>query len=1189
MKNTILAIISVLCFGHTFAHNEQITFKFRENKGQLDDRVLFHNKLHLGDLFLERDRFTFNLFEPGQLDEFYQRRHGNYTDEYLAGNDLLGTWKMHSYSMVFLGANENPTVTGGDELVETANYFLGNDRSRWASDVKAYRLVRYDEIYDHTDMEIYASFQNLKYDFIVHPGGNPNDIKIDYRGAEGLTLEDGALIVQLSNGRVKELKPVSFQTINGNRVSVETKYQVVDNQVQFVFPQGYDTSVDLTIDPTWVFSTLTGSTADNWGFTATYDNQGNLYSGGIAFGIGYPVVTGSYQTTFGGGTFDISISKFSSDGTSLLYSTYLGGTNTEIPHSMVVDSSGNLVVLATTSSSDFPVTVGAFDESFNGGPFLSVVNASLTFSTGADMAVFRLNNTGTTLMQSTFLGGTGTDGLNVSLVYNYGDDIRGEVVVNALDEVFIASSTLSTDFPTTPGSYSQTSFGGQDGVAVKLSSDLSTMDWGTYLGGTSTDGLYSLRVGSVSGDVYLCGGTQSIAIGTTTGVIGSFYHGGTHDGLVARLSGIDGSLVEMTYLGTTNYDQTFIIELDDVESVYTTGQTLGAWPVISAAYSNANAKQFIHKMSNDFSTIDYSTVFGSGAGSQINISISAFLVDNCGNVYVSGWGGAVNGFATAGGTTTGMPITSDAQQSTTDGSDFYFFVMERNAASQLYGSYLGSNLASEHVDGGTSRFDKEGNVYQAVCAACGGTSFPTTPGVWSSVNGSTNCNLGAIKFGFNFLGVEAVASIPPDILLCEPPYEVTFNGGGSVPNAFWDFGDGSGTSTSTNPTYTYADTGSYTVMYVAIDSSTCNISDTAYFNVHLTLKDEFAAEFDIPEIDPCEDSDSLMVSAGFTGTGADSLVWNMGDGTIYTNDSAIVHYYTSQGNYILSLTAYDLVCMTDTVIFDTIDFIQNFITVTATAYPNVLACDPPYDVDFTGGSPAPPISFWDFNDGTTSALNNPTHTFTDTGFFNVMYVAIDSSTCNVADTTYLTVDINQSKEFSATLDFVPPPPCGTDTMFVNLDFTGTGADSLAWDMGDGTIYFDTTISHYYTVPGIYTISLYAIDTICDKSETINNTVVFLGNDVSEITVPNVFTPNEDGDNDEVSFDGVDPEAQYSWTIFNRWGKKVFESTDSGQAWDGTNMFNSNQLKAGIYYYELIYKDQCADEEHVIPGYIHLMR
>jgi gliding motility-associated-like protein len=1189
MKNALLFV--VLCFYVVgiAAHNERTTFKFRENKGQLNTSVLFHNKLHVGDMFLERDRFTFNLFEPAQLEEFYRRRHGDFSKEYLGGNDILKEWNMHAYSMVFVGANKNATVTTGDLLDESENYFLGNDKSKWASDVHAYRLVRYEELYDNTDMEIYASFQNLKYDFIVHPGGDPNNIKIDYQGVDALSLEDGALMVQLSNGLVKELKPVSYQTVDGERVIIETKYKVVDKQVQFQFPNGYDRSKDLIVDPTWVFSTLTGSTADNWGFTSTYDSQGNLYAGSISFGAGYPVVSGSYQTVFGGGTFDISLSKFSADGTALLYSTYVGGTNTEIPHSMVVDSSGNLVVLATTSSSDFPVTVGSFDESFNGGPFLSVVNASLTFSTGSDMAIFRLNNAGTTLMQSTFLGGSGNDGLNVNLVYNYGDDIRGEVVVNDLDEVYIASSTLSTDFPTTPGSYSQTSFGGQDGVAVKLSSDLSTLDWGTYLGGTSSDGFYSLRVGSVSGDAYLCGGTQSTGLATTSGVIGPSYNGGTHDGFVSRLSGVDGSLIEMTYLGTTNYDQTFIIELDDVESVYTTGQSLGAWPVISAAFSNANAKQFIHKMSNDFATVDYSTVFGSGVGTQINISISAFLVDNCGNVYVSGWGGAVNGFATAGGTTTGMPVTSDAQQATTDGSDFYFFVMERDAASQLYGSFLGSNVASEHVDGGTSRFDKEGNVYQAVCAACGGTSFPTTPGVWSSVNGSANCNLGAIKFGFNFLGVEAIANIPSDILLCEPPYDVSFAGDGTVPNAFWDFGDGSGTSTSLNPTYTYADTGSYTVMYVAIDSSTCNISDTAYFNVHLTLKEEFAAEFDIPLIDPCEDNDSLLVSAGFTGTGADSLIWNMGDGTIYTNDSSIAHYYTALGNYIMSLTAYDLVCMTDTVIYDTIDFVQNFITVTATAYPNVLACDPPYDVDFTGGTPAPPISFWDFDDGSTSASNSPTHTFTDTGFFNIMYVAIDSNTCNIADTTYLTVDINQSETFSATLDFIPPPPCGMDTMFVNLEFTGTGADSLAWDMGDGTIYSDTAISHFYTIPGVYTISLFAIDTLCDKSETINNTLTFLGNNVSQIIVPNVFTPNQDGDNDEVSFSGVDPQAEYSWTIFNRWGKKVFESTDQTQVWDGTNMFNSSKLRAGIYFYELIYKDQCADEEHVISGYIHLMR
>ena len=1189
MKKIVLLFVAALQIMVFSAHNEKTTFKFRENKGQLNPSVLFQNKLHIGDMFLERDRFTFNLFDPAQLEEFYSRRHGNFSEEYLGGSDILKEWNMHAYSMVFVGANKNVNVTSGHQLEETENYFLGNDKRKWASDVHAYRMVRYEELYPNTDMEIYASFQNLKYDFIVHPGGNPNEIKIDYQGVEALLLEDGALIVQLSNGTVKELKPISYQTVHGKQVIIETEYNVVDNQLQFRFPNGYDKSKDLIIDPTWVFSTLTGSTADNWGYTATYDDQGNLYAGGIAFGAGYPVITGSYQTVFGGGTFDISISKFSSDGIALLYSTYVGGSNTEIPHSMVVDSSGNLVVLASTSSSDFPTTTGSYDEVFNGGSFLSVVGASLTFSTGSDMAIFRLNNVGTALMQSTFIGGSGNDGLNVNSVYNYGDEIRGEVVVNDLDEVFVASSTLSTDFPTTPGSYSQTSFGGQDGVAVKLSSDLSTMIWGTYLGGSSTDGFYSVRVGGISGDAYLCGGTQSLGLATTTGVIGPAYHGGTHDGFVARLNGTDGALSELTYLGTTSYDQTFILELDELEAVYTTGQSLGAWPVISAAFSNANAKQFIHKMSNDFATVDYSTVFGSGTGSQVNISITAFLVDNCGNVYVSGWGGTVNAFATAGGTTTGMPVTSDAQQATTDGSDFYFFVMERDAASQLYGSFLGSNVASEHVDGGTSRFDKEGNVYQAVCAACGGTSFPTTPGVWSSVNGSTNCNLGAIKFGFNFLGVEAIASIPPDILLCEPPYDVPFAGDGTVPNAFWDFGDGSGTSTSLNPTYTYADTGSYTVMYVAIDSNTCNISDTAYFNVHLTLKEEFSAEFDIPEIDPCADNDSLLVAAAFTGTGADSLIWDMGDGTVYTNDTAILHYYTTLGNYVMSLTAYDLVCMTDTTIFDTIDFIQNFVVVTATAFPNVLACDPPYEVSFSGGSPAPPINFWDFQDGTTSNLNSPTHIFTDTGFFNVMYVAIDSSTCNIADTTYLTVEINQSESFSASIDFVPPPPCGVDTMFVDLQFTGTGADSLIWNMGDGTIYLDTSVNHYYTIPGDYTISLYAVDTNCNKSETINNTLTFLGNDVSEVVVPNVFTPNGDLKNDQIEFSGVDPEAVYSWTIYNRWGKKVFESVDHTKPWDGTNIFNDNALEAGIYYYELIYRDQCSNEDRIISSYVHLIR
>jgi len=1015
--NKSLAVLTLFfCALCANGHGGDITFKFKENKGQFDSRILYYNKLHIGDMFLEKDRFTFNLYEPAQIDEFYRRRHGEFSQEYKNGVDILEKWNMHAYSMVFVGANLNVVVSPEERLEGYTNYILGNEKSKWTSNVGSFRLVKYDNLYNGIDMEIYASFQNLKYDFIVAPGADVDQIQLDYQGVEDLRLDDGNLIVRLSNGEVKELKPVSYQMIDGQRKMVNTKFILDGTTVRFDFPSGYDKSVPLTVDPTWVFSTLTGSSADNWGYTATYDAFGNLYAGGIAFGVGYPTVIGSYQTAFGGGTFDISISKFSDDGTALLYSTYMGGTDNEIPHSMVVDSTGNLVVLATTGSSDFPITTGAYDQTFNGGTAVSVVGASLTYAAGSDMAVFRLNSTGTTLMHSTYVGGTGNDGLNLNLIYNYGDDIRGEVVVNDLDEVFVASSSLSTNFPTTAGSYSQTSFGSQDGVAFKLSNDLSSMMWGTYVGGSSSEGFYSMRIGTITGDAFLCGGTQSTDLATTAGVIGTAYNGGTHDGWVCHLSGTAGALLDMTYHGTAGYDQAFILELDDAEQVYTTGQTLGAWPVVNAAYSVANSKQFIHKMNSDFSTVDYSTVFGSGIGTQIDISITAFLVDNCGNVYVSGWGGQVNGFAPAGGTTTGMPVTGDAQQSTTDGSDFYFFVLERNASSQLYGSFLGSALAAEHVDGGTSRFDKSGNVYQAVCAACGGTSFPTTPGVWSSVNGSSNCNLGAIKFGFDFLGVEANATIPPNIIVCDPPINVNFTGG-AVPNAFWDFGDGIGTSTALNPTYTYADTGSYVVMYVAIDSSTCNISDTVF----------------------------------------------------------------------------------------------------------------------------------------------------------------------------LTVDINQSETFSASIDFDPPPPCGADSLLVDLLFTGSGADSIIWDMGDGTIIMDTVVNYYYTTPGTYTISLYAVDTVCNVFQTITSTVEFVGNIATEVMVPNVFTPNGDDKNDRITFSGVDPSAAYSWTIYNRWGKKVFESIDSQEAWNGKNKFNGKDLADGVYFYELLFKDECVTEDRVVSGYIHLIR
>ncbi|MBA3971806.1 MAG: SBBP repeat-containing protein, partial [Bacteroidetes bacterium] len=917
---------------------------------------------------------------------------------------------------------------------------------------------------------------------------------------------NGKLIIETNAGEVIEEKPYAYQLINGIKKEVACDYTFSNGVMSFSFPSGYNSSHELIIDPTLIFSSYTGSTADNWGFTATYDQNGSLYSGGIAFANGYPTTAGAFDLTFSGGNTDVAISKFTPTGNALMYSTYLGGSNSEAPHSLIVDNSGNLFVMGTTGSSTFPVTAGCYDNSFNGGT--SVTPNGFTYTVGSDIFVAKFNSTGTALLGSTFVGGTANDGFNISatLSHNYADEMRGEIVLGSSGEVYVASSTTSTNFPTTAGAMTTVAPGAQNGCAFKLDNNLTALQWSTYLGGSAADAAYSIKP-SPSGNVFVTGGTLSSNFPVTPGVIKPMYSGGC-DGFVTSLSGASGASVSSTYIGTAAYDQSYLLEIDINNDVFIAGQTKGAYPVSPGVYTNPGSSQFIHKLNPGLTVTDFSTVFGRGSTSSTDISLTAFLVDNCQNIYVSGWGGTIN----TEGTTTGLPVTSDAYDAVTDGSDFYFIVLERDAASLLYASFFGGPPA-EHVDGGTSRFDKNGTIYQAVCAGCGGSdNFPTTPGVWSTTNNSTNCNLGAIKMEFNYLGIVADANAAPNIIACDPPYDVNFVGSSGAVQHYWDFGDGSPVGNTLNPIHTYTGLGTFTVMYVAIDSSTCNIADTVYLTVQILAAEVFSTTLNIPPYDPCV-SGSYNVNLDFTGTGADSLFWNMGDGTTFINDTTINYTYLTDGTYIITLTAWDFTCGNIGTITDTVYFNSSILNATANAAPNIIQCDPPFDANFTGSTS--PQHFWDFGDGTpTSTAASPTHTYTGLGNYTVTYVAIDSSTCNITDTVYLSVQVLQQEQFSATFTPVPPQPC-KDTVFVSIEFTGTGADSLIWNMGDGTIFTnDTSISYYYSQAGSYTLTLTAYDYACSNIETINQTIIVDEQSLNGTTsIPNVFTPNGDGDND----------------------------------------------------------------------------
>ena len=437
-----------------------------------------------------------------------------------------------------------------------------------------------------------------------------------------------------------------------------------------------------------VFACSSGSTADNFGMTATYDGQGNLISGGTCFAQGFPTTIGAYDVTYNGitqaGRTDVVITKYDSSGTFLRYSTYIGGSKgTEIVTSLIVDGQNNLLLYGATGSIDFPMTVNAYDRTFNGGEYMSFVANGTKFSGGTDIYVAKLNSTGSSLLASTYIGGSKNDGVNNnndtvfipswgvweypldSLQYNYGDQYRGEINVDPFGNVYIVSSSRSSDFPIVNG-FDATLGGKQDAVVFKLNSDLSQLLWSTYLGGSDNDAGYALSLDD-SLNVYVTGGTRSTNFPTTAGVLKPVYNGGKADGYITKIKKDGRGILFSTFWGTTSYDQSYFVQLDKHSNVYVVGQTEGTMPVTAGVYSNSNSGQFISKLNDSLNRLVFSTVFGNGNGMP-NISPSAFLVDDCENIYVSGWGGNI----ITGTPTTAMPLTANAYQSSTDGFNFLF-------------------------------------------------------------------------------------------------------------------------------------------------------------------------------------------------------------------------------------------------------------------------------------------------------------------------------------------------------------------------------------------------------------------------------------------------------------------------------------------------------------------------------------
>jgi len=594
-----------------------------------------------------------------------------------------------------VGATPAAKVTGEEELPGKVNYLIGNDPSKWCTDLATYAKVRYEQVYPGIDLVYYGSQRQLEYDFVVGPGADPARIRLRVAGARKMYVKGkGQLVMKTAGGTVRWNKPEIYQEVDGQRRSIKGKYVLRRGHELGFEVAAYDTARPLIIDPTLVYSTYLGGGSDEEGYGIAVDISGNAYVTGRTISTDFPTTAGAFQTTRLG-LADAFVTKLNSTGTGLLYSTYLGGSHYEEGYGIAVDTSGNAYVTGYTSSgTDFPTTAGAFQTTYGGGPY--------------DSFVTELNSTGTGLLYSTYLGGSFHD-------YGYG------IALDASGDAYVTGATGSGDFPTTAGAFQTTNNGGFDAFVTKLNSTGTGLLYSTYLGGSGAAGNadygYSIAV-DTSENACVTGRTNSTDFPTTPGAFQTTRLGAT-DAFVTKLNPTGTGLLYSTYLGGSVDDRGYGIAVDTSGNAYVTGWTRSTdFPTTPGAFQTTNLPEddgFVTKLNSTGTDLVYSTYLG-GNNNDYGYSIA---LDASGRAYVTGYT-----------TSSNFPTTPAAFQTTYGGGgDAFMTEFNPTGTGLLYSTYLGGG---DTDSGNGIALDTSANAY--VTGDTESSNFPTTAGAFQTTN-----------------------------------------------------------------------------------------------------------------------------------------------------------------------------------------------------------------------------------------------------------------------------------------------------------------------------------------------------------------------------------------------------------------------------------------------------------------------
>lgn len=642
---------------------------FIENRGQFQNEFTFIGTTGFGHIALGADSVFLNFAEV--LIE------GSDDQSVVVDGNVL--------KYVFESAGSVEPV-GAGPVEHRSTFLLGSGRESWVSDVPAYRMVVYEELYDGIDLRYYFTGEGPKYEFVLNPGADPARIRIRVEGHSSLNIINNDLVIALENGDLVYDRDLAVY-YESDKKPIRAGFVVLDRNTYSFELGNYDRNKPVIIDPL-IYSTFISG--NNWehGRGIAYDSGGNAYVTGQTISTDFPTTAGAYDQTQNG-KMDVYVSKLNPSGTSLLYSTYVGGSDDEWGYGITVDSGGNAYVTGNTKSTNFPTTSDAYDTTHNGD---------------WDVFALKLNSAGSNLLYSTFLGGSGAE-------------TAYRIEIDSSNYAYITGKTSSTAFPTTAGAY-DTSHNGMDDVFVlKLNLSGDSVVKSTFVGGISGERGQDLVL-DANLNIYVTGYSDFVssnAFPTTAGAYDTS-HNGLEDVIIFKLNSSFDKLLYSTFVGGSSAERGLGIEIDGSGYAYVAGWTKSSgFPITAGAYDNTykgTQMAYSLKLNTTGKDLIYSTFLGGGGNDQAN----DLALDSGGFVYIIGSTSSTN-----------YPVTSDADNATHSGGilDLFLTKLNNDGGSLVYSSFKGGSSTDY---GYAVRLDSDGTLF--IAGTSSSSDFPTTPGVY---------------------------------------------------------------------------------------------------------------------------------------------------------------------------------------------------------------------------------------------------------------------------------------------------------------------------------------------------------------------------------------------------------------------------------------------------------------------------